>query len=85
MKAHRLPDKIYVREYQDGDYTTWWDEKPHEEESIGMKAVCYICKGTLLELLKPEKDIPFCDDYERGCIDGRNRLVEELLDKLNKM
>lgn len=35
------PDKIYVREYQDGYYSTCWDEKPHELahelESIGMK------------------------------------------------
>lgn len=46
------PDKIYVREYQDGDYTTWWDEKPHEEESIGMKAVCYIRKDVVKRIIR---------------------------------
>ena len=50
------PDKIYVREYQDGYYSTCWDEKPHELahelESIGMKAVCYIRKDVLMEWIK---------------------------------
>ena len=55
MKA---PDKIYVREYQDGDYTTWWDEKPHEEKSIGMKAVCYIRKDALIEKISELRAIP---------------------------
>lgn len=45
----------------------------------------YIRKDALIELLKPEKDISFPDDYERGCIDGRNGLRGELIDKLNSM
>ena len=51
----------------------------------GMKAVCYIRKEALLELLKPEHDVARCEDYERGCIDGRNALRKELIDKLNSL
>lgn len=83
MKA---PDKIYIPLYPnyslDGFHLAdEWMYQPHKE----VENVKYICKDALLELLKPEKDICFCDDYERGCIDGRNGLVEELLDKLNEM
>ena len=45
----------------------------------------YIRKKALLELLKPEHDIAYCEDYRRGCIDGRNALRKELIDKLNSM
>lgn len=45
----------------------------------------YIRKDVLMELLKPEHDVAYCEDYERGCIDGRNALRKELIDKLNEM
>ena len=35
--------------------------------------------------LKPEKDISYPDDYERGSVDGRNELREELLDFINQL
>lgn len=69
------PDKIYVTPVRT------WDTKHISD----LQDNIYISKDALLELLKPEKDICFCDDYERGCIDGRNSLREELLDKLNEM
>ena len=77
MKA---PDKIYLPKEELEERKPWiettydpnWDE-------------CYIRKDALMELLKPEKDISFPDDYERGCIDGRNGLRGELIDKLNSM
>lgn len=75
-----MPDKIYVHK---GVHlgmltlTTIPVDAPGEE--------IYIRKDALMELLKPERDISFPDDYERGCIDGRNGLRGELIDKLNSM
>ncbi len=77
MKA---PDKIYLQEGVKAPFETWT-----YRECPAYKNIEYIRKDALLELLKPEKDISFCDDYERGCIDGRNSLREELLDKLNAL
>lgn len=74
MKA---PDKIYVDKFGQSI-------EGYIPEGCSLVTE-YIRKDALMELLKPEKDICFCDDYERGCIDGRNRLIEELLDKLNNM
>lgn len=76
MKA---PDKICVAPHQIFDYDLDIQEVGHNG------AEDYIRKDALLKLLKPEKDLSFCEDYERGCIDGRNGLREELLDKLNQM
>ena len=74
MKA---PDKIYV---QPNAHDGWFEgDKPNDN------FVEYIRMDALMELLKPEKDISFPDDYERGCIDGRNGLRGELIDKLNSM
>ena len=70
MKA---PDKIYVSE----KYLSIGDNTK--------KNIEYIRKDALVELLKPEKDISFPDDYERGCIDGRNGLRGELIDKINSL
>ena len=77
MKA---PDKIYVDNF--GCYAI----EPRESHSIiAGEEVCYIRKDALLELLKPERALAFSDEYERGCIDGRNDLREELINKLNSM
>lgn len=74
MKA---PDKIYT------DNRGVYAEIPIFSQADAN--VEYIRKDALMELLKPEKDISFPDDYERGCIDGRNGLRGELIDKLNSM
>jgi hypothetical protein len=79
MKAPELPTKIYFTILDMGSgyvYTPSLDDNGGTE---------YIRKDVLLEWLKPEKDISFPDDYERGCIDGRNGLRGELIDKLNSM
>jgi len=80
-----VPDKIYVREYQDGDYTTWWDEKPHEEESIGMKAVCFFRKDTLLDWLEPlEKE--YRERSKQGeMVSQIAGTYKQIIDKLNSM
>lgn len=79
MTAPELPTKIYFTILDMGSgyvYTPSLDDNGGTE---------YIRKDALMELLKPEKDISFPDDYERGCIDGRNGLRRELIDKLNSM
>lgn len=79
----KTPDKIYIAETPNKLIEIWSDEpielKPYITEHE------YIRKDILLEWLKPEKDISFPDDYERGCVDGRNGLRGELIDKLNSM
>ena len=84
----KTPNKIYAREYQDGYYSTWWDEKPHEEESIGMKAVCYIRKDTLIgwanEKLEGLKALLVTDPYKEVYV-GQCEVYKELIDKLNSM
>lgn len=81
MKA---PDKIYINNYNGNDT---WGSQWHTKPAIDPVTISheYIRKDALMELLKPEKDISFPDDYERGCIDGRNGLRGELIDKLNSM
>lgn len=79
MKAPELPTKIYFTILDMGSgyvYTPSLDDNGGTE---------YIKKDALIEWLKPEKDRPFPEDYERGCIDGRNGLREELIDKLNSI
>lgn len=77
------PDKIYVREYQDGYYSTCWDEKPHELahelESIGMKTVCYIRKEALMEWIQEVRAIP----HENAIT--RDLAFQEVVNKLNSM
>lgn len=80
MKA---PDKIYVREYPVG-LNQEWDEKPRVR-TVAIAQHEYIRKDALMELLTPEHDVAYCEDYERGCIDGRNALREELINKMNSM
>lgn len=70
------PDKLYVE----------IDNKAHVYFGLQPEsAVEYIRKDALMKWLKLEKDISFPEDYERGCIDGRNGLREELIDKLNSI
>lgn len=83
-----IPDKLYI------GTVTLSSDAPSEEHLLPdwhlrpnpkIANVEYIRMDALMELLKPEKDISFPDDYERGCIDGRNGLRGELIDKLNSM
>ena len=74
MKA---PDKIYVRQYRDGDTSGFWDDEPYEDEIAGIEAVEYIRKDTLLEWAKEKQ-------YESLTIVADN-FWQEVIDKLNEM
>ena len=78
MKA---PDKIFIQTYVDEAFSSKWTTIPFRD----FENTEYIRKDALLELLKPEQELPFLEEYERGCLDGRNRVKEELLDKINSL
>lgn len=80
MKA---PDKLYIGRRNYGPLIGGWKSQPFTSKEI--ESIEYIRKDALMEWLKLEKDRPFPEDYERGCIDGRNGLREELIDKLNSI
>lgn len=92
------PDKIYVSEYQDGYYSTCWNEKPHvlahELESIGMKEVEYIRKDALMEWINAQQEklwelLPDADNDNPTQMElrhlGQYMQLEAMEDKLNEM
>lgn len=46
------PDKIYVRQYRDGETSMFWDEEPHEDEIAGIEAVEYIRKDVVKHIIR---------------------------------
>lgn len=71
------PDKIYVRQYRDGDTSVFWDEEPHEDEIAGIEAVEYIRKDALLEWANNWKQLGQSKDFMYA--------IETLVRHLNSM
>lgn len=46
------PDKIYVRQYRDGDTSWFWDDEPYEDEIAGIEAVEYIRKEVVEHIIR---------------------------------
>ena len=76
-----MPDKIYIRQYRDGDTSMFWDETPHEDEIAGIEAVEYIRKNALLEWAKERYKSTISNV---GCYTGHS-VWQEVIDKLNSM
>lgn len=76
-----IPDKIYIRQYRDGDTSMFWDEEPHEDEIAGTEAVEYIRKETLLEWAKEKYKSTISNV---GCYTGHS-VWAEVIEKLESL
>lgn len=65
-----IPDKIYIRQYCDGETSMFWDEKPYEDEIAGIEAVEYIRKGALdLGWISVKDRLPEKDGWYFTCVE----------------
>ena len=71
------------------EYTNWMSENEDTAGFFNPEELAQYFYNLALEdvkkELKPEKDISYPNDYERGSVDGRNELREELLDFIDKL
>lgn len=85
MKA---PDKIYVRQYRDGDTSVFWDDEPYEDEIAGIEVVEYIRKDKLLKWANKQLEQYVKRQYAKHqdpvCWGQRNAF-QQVIDKLNEM
>lgn len=85
MKA---PDKIYVRQYRDGDTSWFWDDEPYEDEIAGIEAVEYIRKEALLEWANKHLEQYVKLQYAKHqdpVYWGMRNAFQQVIDKLNSM
>ncbi len=75
------PDKIYVRQYRDGDTSWFWDDEPYEDEIAGIEAVEYIRKDALLEWANKRYKATISNV---GCYTGHS-VWAEVIEHLNEM
>ena len=79
-----IPDKIYIRHYwMPGELDDEWRLKPVEDEQCEE----YIRKDTLLEWAKAEIKLSKRVECvsEKSYEEGRQRVAQNLIDKLNSM
>ena len=69
---------------RDGDYSGEYLERSSQLE-LAQHIYSLALEDVRKEVEKIEKVMPYCEDYERGCIEGRNGLREELLDFINNL
>ena len=88
----KTQDKIYVpmidmgvEEGGDSMVPLWWNSNKLAEHPELKGVVEYVRKDAIIKLLEPETQTPFPDDYEKGWVDGRNDLIEELIDKIDSL